>query len=73
MPGVLVYLYSPLKSDMDYRIFNVCTDVNAWKCMVGGKSLAAPGTEPAAAVFQSDALPTELHALTYFIPSCGMK
>ena len=62
---------------MDYRIFNVCTTVNACNCTWGctdthkrvcteswlweNHPLLHQGTKPASAVWRSEALPTELH------------
>ena len=69
--------HSPTNSDMDYGIFNVRTDVNAWDCAQGsadtvresalkvdsGRKNPLPhrGIEPASAACRSDALPIELH------------
>ena len=65
------------KSDMDYEIFSVRTDVNACNCTRGctdtlresalkigsGKKNPSPrqGIEPASAACRSDALPTKVH------------
>ena len=65
-----------MNTDMDYRIFNVRTDVNACDCTqrrmdtvkesalkVDSEKnpLLHQGIEPVSAVCKSDALPTELH------------
>ena len=69
--------HNPPNSDMDYRIFNVRTDVNACDCTWGcidtkrrvcteswlweKNLLLHQGIEPVSTVRQSSALPTELH------------
>ena len=69
--------HNPPNSDMDYGIFNVCTDVSVYDCARGvyghRKRVCAEsrlweknllpyrGIEPASAACRSNALPTELH------------
>ena len=69
--------HNPSNSDMDYRVFNVRTDVNACKCTrgmyghageslhwnltLGEKSLAAPGNRTCVSASQSHTLLTVLH------------
>ena len=75
--GCFCVYINPPKSDMDYRIFNMRTDVNACGCTQGctdtvresalkadserKNPLPHRGIEPASAACRSDALATELH------------
>ena len=78
---VCVCFHNPPNSDMDYRIFNVHTHVNACDCTQGcmdfvractqswlweKNPLLHQGIEPASVACWSDTLPTELHPS----PSC---
>ena len=71
---VFQFFHNPPNSDMDYRIFNVRTDVNTCECTrkcgntvresalkLGEKPLPHQGIEPESAACRSDSLPTELH------------
>ena len=76
---VFLWFRNLLNFDMDYKICNVRTDVNACDCTRGctdtvresalkidsGRKIPCPhrGIEPASAACRSDALPTELHPL----------
>ena len=67
-------------SGMDYRIFNLCTDVNACGCTGGCtdtvresalKVVSGRGNEPVSAACQFDALPFEPHPqLLLFLAGC---
>ena len=77
---VLLCLHNPPNSDIDYRIFNMCTGVSACDCTQGctdtckrvcteswlweKSPLQHLGIEPVSAACWSDAVPTELHSLS---------